>query len=420
MTSENSERVVAMSRPQLGRWSVVKPYTDGIIKCENYCLDLYSPKFTRSCRSLDSHFKTLVIYGDTYQICKPTHFEWIASGEQYFECGVPEAILCRSNNVQADPRLGCGAVLLLDTCEDIIIGFLFTNQMIYAISGRHPIPCFETYEGWWNRATLDEYAQMRAFGEWSDKSEQRHNLITWQHWLKKYDPLCLQEEYAMWKKRTMMEPDWWDDWRIFRNCDQKAHLGIVELMKREDKCTAVRIAIDVDPCGAVIWSINGLDLFKQPFIGTRLLDRYAALELGGCSKINKISRLQPALATMTFPDLVLPEHHLDPIFPVIKTKNYYSPIRSKDGGLYKLGKKAFLCDGKWGGKEKTSELFGQGASVSIRGTAFDSILLCDRSRIRADCLAFEDIGNCVIEESGKIDLRKYSGCGSCGKCDDCC
>ena len=398
--SEFEGRIVTVSRPRLDAWQAVKPITDGIVTCKDYELCLNSPKFERETCDLLSHFKALLVHECSYTILKSTHFEWVARGDQDFNCGVPDDILERTHNVLADPRLACGAVLLFDPSEDIMIGFLFTRQVIYAITGRHPLPCFENYKDWQRKATIDEYANMRAFDEWSDRDSHRMDLISWDRWRGRYDVLCLKEEYIMWKRRCF-EPDWWCKWMDFRNCDKKAHLGLVELAKREDECEFVNIAIDVEPSGGVIWSVNGMDLFKQPQIGSRLLDRYAALELGGLNRGVRPKRFTPALATMTLPDLVLPERKLDPIFPIVK--KYYSPIRGKDGGLFRLKSDSFLsgCE---------SELFGQGASICLKGYAFDSVLVCDKSRKKQNILEFEQFKNCEIPCDGRIDLRKLDSC----------
>jgi len=342
---------------KLSDWNFTKAIADGVVENKNGII-ISSVPYGKMGNELMSHFQCILIHSSRSLLTKDLEFSWKASGVQVYPKQIPLNFVKRTANLQADPRFCSPGLLLMDHANGLLLGFLFTNQVIYAITGKHPIPQLVTFDDFKKNASLDEYVRFVSYGKYIEEKIS----IPWEEYLINNPPYLHEDDYKTWKQKGSL-PKFWDTWCSF--CSSlEAHLGLVSLYRRSSSDEVVKLTVKIKPNRSVEWSINDVSLFKQVKIGVKLLDKQMALDTGASSITPESVRLTPVVGTFSWMDLIHPEDKRDPL--VVLHDNYYCPLSDSMGIYHKLKKNVFVSN------NPSDQGFGQGAILHIESYSFSS------------------------------------------------
>lgn len=364
-----NKQIQLATPPNISDWNAIKEFSDGIVEVKD-SLKLSSERYSVASNNLFSHFHALLIHKDSYDNDTEFAASWVASGRQFLgDVEIEKALMKSVNNIRSDPRIASSGVMLVDCIQNILFGFLFTDQSLYIVSGRHPIPPFHTFDSWKATAKYDEYIRMSCYGAWLENN----TGMSWQEFYLLYKLNDLSVEYKSWLIMGS-EPWFWDKW-VFFSCESEAHLGMVEVYSREKISEEVSLAITVSVGGTVRWFVNESMVFQQIKAGTRLLSQYRVLDTGdsnlACSRLH----LTPMIGTFSWMDAFLPRSsltdHKDKCdanlvgSPLVKIIDHYvNPVPDKLGNCHKLCKDDFASD------DYESQLVCQGAAITVLSYSF--------------------------------------------------
>ena len=385
-----------MSCVNISDWNAIKEFSDGVVEVKD-SLKLISERYTTASPSLFSHFHAMLIYKDTFTNHQQFSASWVASGQQFF-CveEIPNEIIKSVKNIKTDPRLASSGVMLVDTTQNILFGFLFTNQSLYIVSGRHPIPPFRSFDEWKAECKYDQYIRMSGYGSWIEGGK----VMSWPEFYAQYKLNDLSIEYDSWKA-IGAEPWYWSAWTIFCS-ENESHLAMAEVYSREKISERTTLKIVVDPDGKIEWFVGTTSVFSQPRAGTRLLDKYRVLDTDEINLAATKLHLTPVLGTFSWMDAFLPQAlDLKNICPLVKmAKKYVSPVADKLGNRHKMSRKDFVTD------DYKCQLLGQGSALTVFSYNFANtdVLICEQGLNTGIIPIYTDIEPPLV----KVDLRELA------------